>query len=215
MKLFRPVTGIKTKKCYMQLLGLNPNGNGYVFVSRWESGKVRPGTRYLRRMVRLRLWADEGWPVDRLLSVDWLGMSMQWSDESDRNLFHLSAHTLFPFGSLRDGAQILRDTMQFHGIVHRAHMCRLLGLDPRRQYSTLYRWFHRLRELGPKYLLRLLLLLSLGPAVSAAAAGQAVVAPSSINRSRDGLNKSVDCGSTHRKLSRADGLFRVSLAMRP
>ena len=23
--------------------------------------------------------ADEGWPVDRLLSVDWLGMSMQWS----------------------------------------------------------------------------------------------------------------------------------------
>ena len=105
VKLFRPVTGIKTKKCYMQLLGLNPNGNGYVFVSRWESGKVRPGTRYLRRMVRLRLWADEGWPVDRLLSVDWLGMSMQWSDESDRNLFHLSAHTLFPFGSLRDGAQ--------------------------------------------------------------------------------------------------------------
>ena len=159
VKLFRPVTGIKTKKCYMQLLGLNPNGNGYVFVSRWESGKVRPGTRYLRRMVRLRLWADEGWPVDRLLSVDWLGMSMQWSDESDRNLFHLSAHTLFPFGSLRDGAQILRDTMQFHGIVHRSHMCRLLGLDPRRQYNTLYRWFHRLRELGPKYLLRLLLLL--------------------------------------------------------
>ena len=29
---------------------------------------------------------------------------------------------------------------------------------------------------------------------------------------RDGLNKSVDCSSTHRKLSRADGLFRVSLA---
>ena len=28
---------------------------------------------------------------------------------------------------------------------------------------------------------------------------------------RDGLNKSVDCSSTHRKLSRADGLFRVSL----
>ena len=49
--------------------------------------------------------------------------------------------------------------MQFHGIVHRSHMCRLLGLDPRRQYNTLYRWFHRLRELGPKYLLRLLLLL--------------------------------------------------------
>ena len=31
--------------------------------------------------------------------------------------------------------------------------------------------------------------------------------------SRDGLNKSVDCNSTHRKLSRADGLFRVSLGM--
>ena len=30
-------------------------------------------------------------------------------------------------------------------------------------------------------------------------------------RSRNGLNKSVDCSSTHRKLSRADGLFRVSL----
>ena len=30
-------------------------------------------------------------------------------------------------------------------------------------------------------------------------------------RTRDGLNKSVDCSSTHRKLSRADGLFRVSL----
>ena len=30
---------------------------------------------------------------------------------------------------------------------------------------------------------------------------------------RDGLNKSVDCNSTHRKLSRADGLFRVSLVM--
>ena len=29
--------------------------------------------------------------------------------------------------------------------------------------------------------------------------------------SRDGLNKSVDWSSTHRKLSRADGLFRVSL----
>ena len=28
---------------------------------------------------------------------------------------------------------------------------------------------------------------------------------------RDGLNKSVDCSYTHRKLSRADGLFRVSL----
>ncbi len=28
---------------------------------------------------------------------------------------------------------------------------------------------------------------------------------------RDGLNKSVDCSSTHRKLSRADGLFRASL----
>ena len=28
---------------------------------------------------------------------------------------------------------------------------------------------------------------------------------------RDGLNKSVDCSSPHRKLSRADGLFRVSL----
>ncbi len=28
---------------------------------------------------------------------------------------------------------------------------------------------------------------------------------------RDGLNKSVDCSSTHRTLSRADGLFRVSL----
>ena len=28
---------------------------------------------------------------------------------------------------------------------------------------------------------------------------------------RDGLNKSVDYSSTHRKLSRADGLFRVSL----
>ena len=28
---------------------------------------------------------------------------------------------------------------------------------------------------------------------------------------RDALNKSVDCSSTHRKLSRADGLFRVSL----
>ena len=49
VKLFRPVTGIKTKKCYMLLLGLNPNGNGYVDVWRWESGKVRPGTRYLRR----------------------------------------------------------------------------------------------------------------------------------------------------------------------
>ena len=30
-------------------------------------------------------------------------------------------------------------------------------------------------------------------------------------RARNGLNKSVDCSSTHRKLSRADGLFRVSL----
>ena len=30
---------------------------------------------------------------------------------------------------------------------------------------------------------------------------------------RDGLNKSVDCSSTHRKLSRADGLFRVSLVI--
>ena len=29
----------------------------------------------------------------------------------------------------------------------------------------------------------------------------------------DGLNKSVDCSSTHRKLSRADGLFRVSLVV--
>ena len=29
--------------------------------------------------------------------------------------------------------------------------------------------------------------------------------------SRDGLNKSVDCSSTHRKSSRADGLFRDSL----
>ena len=32
---------------------------------------------------------------------------------------------------------------------------------------------------------------------------------------RDGLNKSVDCSSTHRKLSRADGLFRVSLGVCP
>ena len=31
------------------------------------------------------------------------------------------------------------------------------------------------------------------------------------DRTRNGLNKSVDCSSTHRKLSRADGLFRVSL----
>ena len=30
---------------------------------------------------------------------------------------------------------------------------------------------------------------------------------------RDGLNKSVDCSSTHRTLSRADGLFRVSLVL--
>ena len=29
--------------------------------------------------------------------------------------------------------------------------------------------------------------------------------------SRDALNKSVDCSSTHRELSRADGLFRASL----
>ena len=36
--------------------------------------------------------------------------------------------------------------------------------------------------------------------------------PSTKTRPRDGLNKSVDCSSTHRKLSRADGLFRVSLA---
>ena len=32
-----------------------------------------------------------------------------------------------------------------------------------------------------------------------------------LNSVKDGLNKSVDCSSTHRKLSRADGLFRVSL----
>ena len=35
-----------------------------------------------------------------------------------------------------------------------------------------------------------------------------------LDHSRDGLNKSVDCSSTHRKLSRADGLFRVSLGLR-
>ena len=34
-----------------------------------------------------------------------------------------------------------------------------------------------------------------------------------VERLRDGLNKSVDCSSTHRKLSRADGLFRPSLAL--
>ena len=32
-------------------------------------------------------------------------------------------------------------------------------------------------------------------------------------RAKDGLNKSVDCSSTHRTLSRADGLFRVSLVL--
>ena len=159
VKLFRPVTGIKTKKRYMLLLGLDPKRYGYGDVRRWESGRVRPGTWYLRRMIRLRLWVDEGWPVDRLQSVDWPGMSMQWSDESDLNLFHLSAHTVFPYGGRRDGAQILRDTMQFHGIEHRSHMCRLLGLDPNRQYDRMYRWLQRQREMGPMNQLRLLLLL--------------------------------------------------------
>ena len=37
--------------------------------------------------------------------------------------------------------------------------------------------------------------------------------PVYVTGTRDGLNKSVDCSSTHRKLSRADGLFRVSLGL--
>ena len=40
------------------------------------------------------------------------------------------------------------------------------------------------------------------------------VASSKERRARDGLNKSVDYSSTHRELSRADGLFRVSLGLR-
>ena len=86
-------------------------------------------------------------------------MQVEWKNGENRNPFQLSARILFPFGGLRDSGQQLRDLMDLNDIDRRAHMARLLGLSRLSGGPTLYRWFHRERQMGPSYILRLMILL--------------------------------------------------------
>ena len=164
IRLWRYVSKIATKAQMCRLLGLDPNRGGYLLLSRWESGEQRADVESLRRMTRLRLWHDQGLPIHQLKTVDWKGLNVEWSDppEHDDLLrpFDLAPGIRFAFGSSRDSAQVVRDTMEVYGIDLKGHMVRLLGMDPRRSgYRNISRWFQRQREMGPLFQLRLLLLL--------------------------------------------------------
>ena len=152
-------TRFRSKAQVCALLGFDPKHSGYSPLWRWSKGRVRPSSRYLRRMARLTMWELEGYPVEQLTRVDWDGMTMEW-ENGGRNLFELSpsSNIKFPFGGLRDGSALLFDLRRLQEIVYRADLARLLGLG-RRGSSTIYRWVTvRDRRPGPIMICRVLIL---------------------------------------------------------
>ena len=142
-------------------LGLKPQ-SGVKRVYRWDIGQARPNVTSLRRMTRLVLWRSEGRVVSQFAAIHWDEMQPEWSEDAevDRrvNPFQISRHTWFAYGSTRDSVQVIRDLMDQQGLDRRAHLCRLLGLKGTAGYNTVRNWFQRIREPGPQYGLRILLL---------------------------------------------------------
>ena len=138
------------------LLGLDPKHGGYSVLWRWSAGRVRPSSRYLRRMARVSMWQLEGYPVEQLTRVDWDGKTTEW-ESGGPNLFHLAAHTVFPFGGPRDATALMRDLSELQK-VDRRDLVRLLGLG-RYGHSTMYRWMTTLdRRPGPVMTCRVLVM---------------------------------------------------------
>ena len=163
---FREVSYIQTKAALSRVLGMEPGNVGYPVLSSWAKQKRRPSPKYLRRLCRLRLWADEGLPLWDIRRIRWEDQKVEWCDpDKTDNPFYLSRWVAFPFGAKRDAAQLLWDLERIHRLDiltkgPKAAISRLLGMDPATVgYARLGRWRRRERDMGPKYLLRLLWLL--------------------------------------------------------
>ena len=148
--------GFRSKGQVCALLGLDTKHGGYSVLWRWSAGRVRPSSRYLRRMARVSMWGLEGYPVEQLTRVDWDGFTTEW-ESGGPNLFHLAAHTVFPFGGPRDATALIRDLSELQK-VERRDFVRLLGLG-RHGRTTMYRWMTTLdRRPGPVMTCRVLVM---------------------------------------------------------
>ena len=163
---FREVGYIRTKAALSRILGMEPKEGGYRVLSWWARQERRPSPKYLRRLCRLRLWADEGLPLWDIKRIKWEDLEIEWNDpDKTDNPFYMSRWTTFPFGARRDSSQLLRDLERVHRLDiltkgPRAAVSRLFGMDPATVgWARLGRWRRRERYMGPKYLLRLLWLL--------------------------------------------------------
>ena len=149
--------GFRSKGQVCALLGLDPKHGGYSVLWRWSAGRVRPSSRYLRRMARVSMWQLEGYPVEQLTRVDWDGMTTEW-ESGGPNLFYLSASVVFPFGGPRDATALMHDLVELQKVGRRADLVRLLGLG-RHGHSTVYRWMTtRDRRPGPIMTCRVLVM---------------------------------------------------------
>ena len=164
--------GFRSKGQVCALLGLDPKHGGYSVLWRWSAGRVRPSSRYLRRMARVSMWQLEGYPVEQLTRVDWDGMTTEW-ESGGPNLFYLSASVVFPFGGPRDATALMHDLVELQKVGQRADLVRLLGLG-RHGHSTVYRWMTtRDRRPGPIMTCRVLVMI--GPGLTRREAGRHLV----------------------------------------
>ena len=172
---FREVSYIQTKAALSRILGMEPKEGGYTTLTSWTKERRRPSSKYLRRLCRLRLWADEGLALWDIKRINWDDLELEWNnpvktddplyDPVSDNPFYMSRWTTFPFGSRRDSVHLLRDLERVHRLDTltkgpRAAVARLLGMVPAAGgWTKVARWHRRDRYMGPKYLLRLLWLL--------------------------------------------------------
>ena len=160
---FREVSYIQTKAALSRILGMEPKEGGYTTLTSWTKERRRPSSKYLRRLCRLRLWADEGLALWDIKRINWDDLELEWNnpvktddplyDPVSDNPFYMSRWTTFPFGSRRDSVHLLRDLERVHRLDTltkgpRAAVARLLGMDPAAGgWTKVARW-HRP---GPLY----------------------------------------------------------------
>lgn len=144
-------------------------GVDYSSIWRWREGGIRSDSPALRRLFRLLVWDDEGWPVSAFAAVHWDDMDVEFVEGVEHkgyNPFFLLAPFRdnpggypYPFGTKKEsGSSLVRD-LDKRGVQIPAHLIRLLGMPPRSNssFDRRKKWMHGASP-GPKYMLRMLAL---------------------------------------------------------